>query len=125
MLAHHFFVIIPDDASNASRGNGFWPPDSFAPAKPVPVLKIAQRSANSSPYEGDELFSLILPRFPCYEYSMAIIHRCYPSLSPSRSTSLRQPNLASCRNLFFDGTNPPIVVGLTKTTSNSMSAHFR
>jgi hypothetical protein len=25
-------------------GNGFWPPDSFAPAKPIPVSKIAQRS---------------------------------------------------------------------------------
>jgi len=34
----------PDDASNASRGIGFWPPDSFAHAKPVPVSEIAQRS---------------------------------------------------------------------------------
>jgi hypothetical protein len=25
-------------------GNGFWPPDSFAQAKPVPVSEIAQRS---------------------------------------------------------------------------------
>jgi hypothetical protein len=34
----------PDKASNASGGHGFWLPDSFAQAKPVPVSEIAQRS---------------------------------------------------------------------------------
>jgi hypothetical protein len=36
----------PDDLSNARGGNGFWPPDSFAHAKPVPVSEIAQRSTS-------------------------------------------------------------------------------
>jgi hypothetical protein len=34
----------PDDGSNASGRTGFWPPDSLARAKPVPVSEIAQRS---------------------------------------------------------------------------------
>jgi hypothetical protein len=37
------FVILTKRATRAA-GTGSWPPDSFAPAKPVPVLKIAQRS---------------------------------------------------------------------------------
>jgi hypothetical protein len=38
------FWCHPDDLNNARGGNGFWPPDSFAHAKPVPVPEIAQRS---------------------------------------------------------------------------------
>jgi hypothetical protein len=34
----------PDDLSNAMGGNGFWLPDSFEAAKPVPVSETAQRS---------------------------------------------------------------------------------
>jgi hypothetical protein len=35
--------VILTEASNASEGFGCWPPDSFAPAKPVPASEIAKR----------------------------------------------------------------------------------
>ena len=34
------FLCHPDDLSNARGGHGFWPPDSFAQAKPVPVSEL-------------------------------------------------------------------------------------
>lgn len=75
--------------------------------------------------QGDELFNLILPLFPCYEYTMAVIHQRYPSLSPlpPSCSTIGRPRLV--QKTFFDGTNLPIVVGPSKTTTNSMPAHFR
>jgi hypothetical protein len=44
------FLSHPDEASNASGRSG--PPDSFAPAKPVPVSEIAQRSFSEAIKNG-------------------------------------------------------------------------
>jgi hypothetical protein len=53
--------VILTTGALATGGHGFWLPDSFAAAKPVPVSEIAQRS-----YSRGELFSLTLPDFLWY-----------------------------------------------------------
>ena len=79
-----------------------------------PLPPAAQAIISFIEIRGGELFSLILPRFPCYEYTMDVVHQRYPSLNSPVAEPLgcRPTNLRT--ESFFDGTNPPIVVGLTK-----------
>jgi hypothetical protein len=62
---------------------------------------------------GDELFSLTPANFPCYFHHMTIRQDATASPEPEQTLL---PTKTS-----FDGTNPPVVVEPSETTSNGMN----
>src|SRR5580704_7174278 len=70
---------------------------------------------------GDELFDLILASFACYEY---VMDNHAPHSLSHRAEFLAHRATACRAKSSFDGTNPPVVVGLLQTTSNGMNLAF-
>jgi hypothetical protein len=66
---------------------------------------------------GDDLFILTLLLFACYAYTVDIDHYGQNSLDTPAEILGRRFRGKS----FFDGTKLPLVVGISKTTSNGMN----
>jgi hypothetical protein len=86
-------------------------------------MAAAGKAANSSRWlGGDELFSLILTTFSCYEYVMDN-HAPHSSAIARISLPVGRPGVV--QKTSFDGTKLPIVVSLFQTTSNGMNLTFQ